>query len=127
MVKYTFNLKLKGSSAQYTYTLDLTPTQEDMPEQIFTPAIKEDIRTTLQNLSLSAIKDHQLNNIIQTWVKDIREGYRFTSLTLNLRLLIEENIDKLQETGNQEIPKIIDPDLSDIEPEFGMLPPLNFI
>jgi hypothetical protein len=29
--------------------------------------------------------------------------------------------------GNQEIPKIIDPDLSDIEPEFGMLPPLNFI
>ena len=127
MVKYTFNLKLKDSSAQYTYTLDLTPTQEDMPEQIFTPAIKEDIRTTLQNLSLSAIKDHQLNNIIQTWVEDIKEGYRFSSLTLNLRLLIEENIDKLQETGNQEIPKIIDPDLSDIEPEFGMLPPLNFI
>jgi hypothetical protein len=127
MVKYTFNLKLQGSSAQYTYTLDLTPTQEDMPEQIFTLAIKEDIRTTLQNLSLSAIKDHQLNNIIQTWVEDIREGYRFSSLTLNLRLLIEENIDKLQETGNQEIPKIIDPDLSDIEPEFGMLPSLNFI
>jgi hypothetical protein len=81
----------------------------------------------LQKLSLSAIKDHQLNNIIQTWIKDIREGYRFSSLTLNLRLLIEENIDQLQEMGNQEIPKIIDPDLSDLEPEFGMLPPLNFI
>ena len=127
MVKYTFNLKLKDSPEQYTYTLDLTPNQEDMPEQIFTPAIKEDIRATLQKLSLSAIKDHQLNNIIQTWIKDIREGYRFSSLTLNLRLLIEENIDQLQEMGNQEIPKIIDPDLSDLEPEFGMLPPLNFI
>ena len=127
MVKYTFNLQVKNSPDQYTYTLDLTPNQEDMPEQIFTPAIKEDIRATLQKLSLSAIKDHQLNNIIQTWIKDIREGYRFSSLTLNLRLLIEENIDQLQEMGNQEIPKIIDPDLSDLEPEFGMLPPLNFI
>lgn len=127
MVKYTFHLQAKDSAERYSYTLDLNPIQEDMPEQIFTPAIKEDIRTTLQNLSLSAIKDHQLNNIIQTWIEDIREGYRFSSLTLNLRLLIEENIDQLQEMGNQEIPKIIDPDLSDIEPEFGMLPPLNFI
>ena len=65
MVKYTFNLKLKDSPEQYTYTLDLTPNQEDMPEQIFTPTIKEDIRTTLQKLSLSAIKDHQLNNMKQ--------------------------------------------------------------
>ncbi|MBD2139883.1 hypothetical protein H6F39_00415 [Anabaena sp. FACHB-1250] len=127
MVKYTFHLQPKDSPEQYSYTLDLNPSQEDMPEQIFTPAIKEDIRATLQKLSLSAIKDHQLNNIIQTWIKDIREGYRFSSLTLNLRLLIEENIDQLQEMGNQEIPKIIDPDLSDLEPEFGMLPPLNFI
>jgi hypothetical protein len=127
MVKYTFHLQAKDSAERYSYTLDLNPNQEDMPEQIFTPAIKEDIRATLQKLSLSAIKDHQLNNIIQTWIKDIREGYRFSSLTLNLRLLIEENIDQLQEMGNQEIPKIIDPDLSDIEPEFGMLPPLNFI
>jgi hypothetical protein len=127
MVKYTFHLQPKDSPERYSYTLDLNPTQEDMPEQIFTPAIKEDIRATLQKLSLSAIKDHQLNNIIQTWIKDIREGYRFSSLTLNLRLLIEENIDQLQEMGNQEIPKIIDPDLSDLEPEFGMLPPLNFI
>ncbi|OBQ39702.1 MAG: hypothetical protein AN487_03820 [Anabaena sp. CRKS33] len=127
MVKYTFHLQAKDSAERYSYTLDLNPNQEDMPEQIFTPAIKEDIRTTFQNLSLSAIKDHQLNKIIQTWIENIREGYRFSSLTLNLRLLIEENIDQLQEMGNQEIPKIIDPDLSDIEPEFGMLPPLNFI
>jgi hypothetical protein len=127
MVEYTFHLQPKDSPERYSYTLDLNPIQEDMPEQIFTPAIKEDIRATLQKLSLSAIKDHQLNNIIQTWIKDIREGYRFSSLTLNLRLLIEENIDQLQEMGNQEIPKIIDPDLSDLEPEFGMLPPLNFI
>lgn len=127
MVKYTFYLKIQNSNERYEYTLDLNPMQEDTPEQVFTPTIKENIRTTLQNLSLSAIKDHQLNNIIQTWIEDIKEGYRFSSLTLNLRLLIEENIDKLQETGNQETPKIINPDISDIEPQFGMLPPLNFV
>ena len=73
MVKYTFNLQVKNSPDQYTYTLDLTPNQEDMPEQIFTPAIKEDIRTTLQKLSLSAIKDHQLNNCpikVESFSKD---------------------------------------------------------
>ncbi|MBE9055318.1 hypothetical protein [Sphaerospermopsis sp. LEGE 08334] len=127
MVKYTFNLKLQNSTENYNYTLDLNPMQEDTPEQVFTPTLKENIRTTLQNLSLSAIKDQHLNNIIQTWIEDIREGYRFSSLTLNLRLLIEENIDKLQENGNQEPPKIINPDISNIEPQFGMLPPLNFV
>ena len=127
MVKYTFYLKIQNSKEGYEYTLDLKPMQEDTPEQVFTPTLKENIRTTLQNLSLSAIKDQQLNDIIQTWIEDIKEGYRFSSLTLNLRLLIEENIDKLQEMGNQELPKIINPDISDIEPQFGMLPPLNFV
>ncbi|QFS51399.1 hypothetical protein GXM_08893 [Nostoc sphaeroides CCNUC1] len=97
-----------------------------MPEQVFTPEIREHLRLSLQNKSLCAIKDNHLNQIIQTWIQDIKEGYRDSTLTLNLPLLIESNIDKLNEQGFQELPSVISPDLSNIEPQLGMLPPLNF-
>ncbi|WP_152591959.1 hypothetical protein [Nostoc sphaeroides] len=126
MVKYTFSLRIKGSDEQYIYSLDLNHTQENMPEQVFTPEIREHLRLSLQNKSLCAIKDNHLNQIIQTWIQDIKEGYRDSTLTLNLPLLIESNIDKLNEQGFQELPSVISPDLSNIEPQLGMLPPLNF-
>jgi hypothetical protein len=126
MVKYTFSLRIKGSDDQYIYSLDLNHTQENMPEQIFTPESREHLRLSLQNKSLCAIKDNHLNQIIQTWIQDIKEGYRDSTLTLNLPLLIESNIDKLNEQGYQELPSVISPDLSNIEPQLGMLPPLNF-
>jgi len=126
MVKYTFSLRIKGSDDQYIYSLDLKHTQENMPEQVFTSEIREHLRLSLQNKSLCAIKDNHLNQIIQTWIQDIKEGYRDSTLTLNLPLLIESNIDKLNEQGFQELPSVISPDLSNIEPQLGMLPPLNF-
>jgi hypothetical protein len=126
MVKYTFSLRIKGSDEQYIYSLDFNHTQENMPEQVFTPEIREHLRLSLQNKSLCAIKDNHLNQIIQTWIQDIKEGYRDSTLTLNLPLLIESNIDKLNEQGFQELPSVISPDLSNIEPQLGMLPPLNF-
>ncbi|WP_260446999.1 hypothetical protein [Nostoc sp. 2RC] len=97
-----------------------------MPEQVFILSIREDIRLNLQNKSLCAIKDSHLNQIINTWIQDIKEGYRDSTLTLQLPLLIEAGIDQINEQGNQENPTIFNPDLSDIEPVFGMLPPLNF-
>lgn len=127
MVKYAFSLKIKGSNEEHTYVLDLTPHQENMPEQVFTPQICEDIRINLQNKSSCTIKDTHLNKIITTWKKDIKEGYRDSTITLNLRLLIEDKIDELNEQGNQTISNVISPDLSDIEPKLGMLPPLNFV
>lgn len=126
MIKYRFYLKIKNSNEEYTHALDLTPNQENMPEQIFTLEISESIRTNLQNKSSCAIKDTHLNKIIKTWIQDIKEGYRDSTLTLNIPLLSEANIDKLNEQGNQENPTIISPDITDIEPQLGMLPPLNF-
>lgn len=73
------------------------------------------------------IKEQHLEHIIQVWIEDIKQGYRESKLTLYLPLLIESNIDQLQESGNQIIPQIVDPDLSGIEPSFGMLPPLSSI
>jgi hypothetical protein len=126
MVKYRFSLKVKGDINEYSHFLDLNSNQESMPEQVFTSQIREDIRLNLQTKSLCAIKDSHLNQIIYTWIQDIKEGYRDSTLTLQLPLLMESGIDELNEQGNQEVPTVVNPDLSDIEPIFGMLPPLNF-
>ncbi|TAE59108.1 MAG: hypothetical protein EAZ76_15055 [Nostocales cyanobacterium] len=126
MVKYSFSLNIKGTNDEYTYSIDLTPNQEDDPKTIFTYEIRENLRNTLQEKSLCAIKDNHLNQIIQTWLEDISEGFRNSHLTLKLPLLIESKLEKLHETGNQNLPTIITPNLSTIEPKIGKLPPLDF-
>jgi len=129
MVKYTINLKPKDSqdlNEEYRYSLGLTLQQENNPEQIFTSEIRESMRSNLQSQSACEVNNHQLNQIIKNWLEDIKEGYRFSSVTLELRPLIYSKIDQLQEGGNQEIPTLVYPDSSEIMPLWGMLPPLNF-
>lgn len=126
MVVYKFSLQVKGNQDRYSYSLDFKPNQEDNPEQVFTREIKESLRKQLQKASSCGIKDHHLNRILNTWIQDIKEGYRESSLTLDLPLLIESEIDKLQEHGYQQLPKAIEPDISEIEPKLGVLPPLFF-
>ncbi|MDJ0742168.1 MAG: hypothetical protein QNJ32_02275 [Xenococcaceae cyanobacterium MO_167.B27] len=126
MVIYNFYLKIKGSQERYNYSLDFKPNQENNPEQVFTTEIKESLRRTLQKQSSCAIKDKDLNKILNTWIQDIKEGYRESTLTLDLPLLIESEIEKLQESGNQQLPEIIEPDIAEIEPQIGALPPLAF-
>lgn len=126
MVIYNFYLKIKGNQDRYNYSLDFKPSQENNPEQVFTPEITESLRKKLQKKSSCAIKDKHLNRILTSWIQDIKEGYRESTLTLNLPLLIESEIDKLQEFGNQQLPEMIEPDISEIEPQIGALPPLVF-
>ncbi len=128
MIKYTFSVKIKGSSNEsYSYSLYLTADQENYPEQkLFTPEIRENMRNNLQTLSSCKITDSHLNQMIKTWIEDIREGYRDSTITLALPSLIPAKISNLNETGNQDLPALLPPDLSEIEPVFGMLPPLSF-
>ncbi len=129
VVKYTIALKVKGSqnpNEEYLYSLSLTSPQENNPELVFTPEFRESMRTNLQNQSQCKINDCHLNQIIQAWILDIKEGYRASAIALDLPLAIQSNIAELQETGNQELPGLIPPDLADIAPTWGMLPPLNF-
>jgi hypothetical protein len=126
MVQYTIYLKIKSSNEEYKYSLDLVPSQEDMPDRVFTLEIREALRKKLQDLTLCRINDIHLNQIIKTWLQDIKEGYRYSAITLNLPLMKEDNIDNLDEKGNQEMPDLWNPDLSGIEPRSGMLPPLTF-
>ncbi len=126
MVNYTFALKVKEFPEEFKYSLNMTQSQEDNPESVFNLEIRESMRHKLQNQSACKINDSHLNKMIKNWIQDIKQGYRDTIITLDLPLLLEENISKLNEQGNQEIPALITPDLSNIEPTCGMLPPLIF-
>lgn len=126
MTKYTLVLKIKDSQNEYKYALDLNSTQENNPEQIFKLEIRESIRNNLQKQSSCKISDAHLNRMITNWVQDIKEGYRDSLIGLDLPSLLMANIANLQEMGNQEIPALIEPNISEIEPCVGMLPPLIF-
>lgn len=126
MTKYTLTLKNKDSQDEYKYALDLNSAQENNPEQIFKLEIRESIRNTLQKQSSCKISDAHLNRMITNWTQDIKEGYRDSLIQLDLPSLLMANIANLQEAGNQEIPALIEPNISDIEPCGGMLPPLIF-
>ncbi len=129
MVKYTLFLKIPGPSpvGGYEYSLDLSQAQEDNPQNLFTPNLRQDLKTKLQNASSCAVRDNHLHHIINTWIEDIREGYRETTIHLNLPLLEDINLETIQDQGNQELPPFFPPDLTGIEPRLGMLPPLEDI
>lgn len=130
MVQYNLTLLLLDSDSKQSlkYTLDLrTPSQESYPETVFTREIRENMRTSLQNQGSCKISDPNLQKIIQKWVQDIREGYKESQILINLPSAQKEALKDLQDSGNQEIPPLVLPDLSEIEPIGGMFPPLNFI
>jgi len=126
MVRYSFSLKLKDSSHEYKYILELQPNQENNPDIFLSSEVREHIRDTLQRQSSCKIDGATLNRILNIWIKDIREGYRDSSITLDLPTFLESQILLLNEDGNQQIPDFIKPNFSSIKPKIGALPPLNF-
>lgn len=126
MAKYTLIIRIKDSNDEIKYSLDLQPHHENTPEQFFNPGLREKIRADLQKQSSYRINDINITKIITTWIQDIKEGYRDSSISLNLPLLIQSNIENLNEPGNQELPALISPAISGVEPQIGALPPLIF-
>ena len=128
MITYEFFLYLKENNSQACkYSLKFKPNEEDCPEKKFTPEIREAMRGKLQQETSSKINDITLTKMIETWIEDIKEGFRETTMTLDLPSLLTDGIELLQEQGYQNLPEIIPPDLTGIEPQFGCLPPLNFV
>ena len=126
MVKYSFRLEIQESQEKYGYTVDLNQSSENRPEGFFNKDVCETMRMELQRQSLCRIDNNALKRIVQNWIEDIKEGYRNSSLTLDLLPLSENNVGNLSDRGNQEIPQMLDPDISQIEPVGGALPSLNF-
>lgn len=128
MVKYSFDLTVKESNQTYVYEVDLQQFQEDAPRQFFTPVERQKIRDYFQQQSRRRIDDLALEQIIKAWIQDIRVGERVTRLSLkDLHPLPDTELDNLWENGNQELPELLRPDLSGIEPILSVLPPLDFV
>lgn len=85
------------------------------------------MKNALEKKALCNIKSDHLNLMINTWIEDIKEGYRETNLTLNLPPIGIEKLSQINDQGNQELPSLINPNLSGIAPTLGMLPPLDQI
>ncbi|MGC9503151.1 hypothetical protein [Baaleninema sp.] len=128
MVRYTFLLATeKTPDPNYvSHHLDLPPALENDPDRLFDRAFCEDLRSILQQKTDCAINDVQLDRIVKAWLEDIKEGYRNTRLVLELPPLEFENVHQLQDEGDRTVPPLIPPDLSDIAPQGGALPPLTF-
>ena len=126
MVQYSLNLTNKNTNQQYRYTVDLEQHYEDQPTKFFTPIVCNKIKNVLESKANCKINDMHLQIIIKTWVEDIKEGYRDSSIILDLPVSNHQNIHNLTALENQEIPTLIYPDLSDLEPKIGALPPLDF-
>lgn len=127
-MKYSFELKLKAvPNVASNYAIDLSSFQESYPESYFTEEVCQEIRSSLQKQTNCLINEFQLKQMITTWIDDIKEGYRQTMMTLDLPNIFEAKCALLQESGNQQLPELFPPDLSGIEPQFGCLPPLDFV
>jgi hypothetical protein len=127
MVAYKFTLNLRSPPESYSFILDLTPDREDNPEYAFDSTLREIIRRKFQDDSACAVRDRHLDEIIRVWTQDIKQGYRETSLTLDLPLLIDSNVDQIVEPGNQDLPSLLPAVSIDAEPNTGLPPPLDFI
>lgn len=127
MVKYILQLKVEENSKPYQYALDLKITQENSPESIFTEEIRHSMKNTLEKQSGCKINTGHLNQIINTWSQEIKQGFRTTTITLKLPLAIMENLNQLQETGYQNKPELKEPPWEEIKPTEGILPPLTLI
>ncbi|AFZ50011.1 hypothetical protein [Dactylococcopsis salina] len=126
MVQYALILKLPETQQEYRYTLDLTRTQENKPEQIFTDEIKERMKTFFEKQTQCEVNQVNLKKMITRWQEDIAEGYKTTQINLNLPSIFISSLKQLQDEGNQEVPHLLPPDLTDIEPKGGAFPDLIF-
>ncbi|KPQ40094.1 MAG: hypothetical protein HLUCCO16_04425 [Phormidium sp. OSCR] len=128
MVLYTLYLKNSNTPdlPEVSYQLDLSPSQENNPDSLFPKANRDALRQLLQEKTAASISNANLTQIINHWLDDIREGYRSTWLDLKLAPLELETLKNLSDRGNPSLPPFFPPDFSQISPEGGALPPLNF-
>ncbi|QHG21171.1 hypothetical protein [Nostoc sp. ATCC 53789] len=126
MARYHLLLELRDSHERLEYKINLTTAEENNPHLFFTHEAREQLRSQFQNQSQRRISDQNLNYILNSWIKDIKQGYRDTTISMTLPLLSGANIEDLSETGNHNFPPLFTPDLSGIEPQGGALPSLIF-
>lgn len=137
-LKYELSLSIKGTSApEYQCEMMLDEAEESNKAQLERrfQQEREKIRETLQRHVDRYVKPPRgvgndfLTDVLQAWMREIREGQFTTTITRDLPVMTNDEIDKLEDDGYRILPEdleFIPPDINDIEPTIGVLPPLNF-
>lgn len=137
-LKYELSLSIKGTSApEYQCEMMLDEAEESNKAQLERrfQQEREKIRKTLQRHVDRYVKPPRgvgndfLTDVLQAWMREIREGQFTTTITRDLPVMTNDEIDKLEDDGYRILPEdleFIPPDINDIEPTIGVLPPLNF-
>ena len=137
-LKYELSLSIKGTSApeyQCEMMLDVDEESNKVKLERRFQQEREKIRETLQRYVDRYVKPPRgvgndfLTDVLQAWMREIREGQFTTTITRDLPVMTNDEIDKLEDDGYRILPEdleFIPPDINDIEPTIGVLPPLNF-
>ncbi len=130
MVQYQLRLELENWQKPYIYKIDLNVQQENDPEKLFQQEIRQSLSKDLEGTISCQISPNKLEKILSRWIEDIKEGYRETTMNLELPSTQKEQDLKFREENyeidDDNIPELVMPDLSGIEPQVGCLPPLDF-
>lgn len=131
LMSYQLFLILQGSNNQYSYEIELTEAEENNPE----PRLEQDrskIKTKIEQEIKKKepqprkLRDKDLNDIIKKWAFNIKNGFPDLKLPIDLPIMTDEDIEKIQENGYQDLPELVAPDIKEIEPPVVILPPLEF-
>lgn len=118
MVTYTYKLFLtvNGSSLSPSdYAIDLTEEEESNPNNKLGEQ-RESIKNIFQQRTSRCLNDEHLELIIKAWLQDIKEGYRDTTLALDLPLLIEQEANNLEASNYPQIPVVFPPHSNENQP-----------
>lgn len=126
MVTYTFILTLEDTKQTYEYSQKLSQKQENAPESLRNSEMMDNIRRFFEEESDRQLNQKNLEKILTAWINDIKEGYRTTSMTLQLPSLKDQKLRRFKDSGNQTLPQLIEPDTKQIHPHKGSFPPLTF-
>ncbi|MBR8831735.1 MAG: hypothetical protein N5P05_002671 [Chroococcopsis gigantea SAG 12.99] len=130
MASYVLKIFLdnqKQNNTSYNVVRQLSGVHEDNPELFFTKQTREEIRGEIQDKTSCFVNDTALISIINSWLENIRLGYRITSLNVSLTSMAESKLALLKDNGNLEIPELLAPVLEEIKPPVEILLPLEYI
>lgn len=84
----TFTLKVKIPNAgdkEIEYKLNLEGSAEDYPEDYFRQSKhREQLRVAIENASARKLNSAHLQQLVESWVNEIKQGLPATTVTLNL-------------------------------------------
>jgi hypothetical protein len=105
MPEYTVLVIIPNSgNKEIAYSLEFTGTHEDYPEDYF--AVEEHrsrLRNSLQEKTAMGVNDTKIDQLINTWIQDIKQGLHRTTIRLEMttELTINDKPNIVNNTSNK--------------------------